>query len=106
MAILTKEEFINSLKQRIGEDTSDEAIKFIEDTTDTINDLEEKAKGDGVDWKKKYEDNDADWRKRYTERFFDPDSDKSDNPLNQSSQNNEDNKPKTFDELFTVEGGK
>lgn len=104
MAILTKEDLLNAIKNRIGEDTSDEAIKFIEDTTDTLNDFESKAKGDGTDWKQKYEENDAEWRKKYRDRFFDPDSDKEDNPLKNTQ--NEETKPKTFDDLFTQEGGK
>ena len=106
MAILTKEDLLNKIKERIGDDTSDEAISFIEDATDTINDFETKAQGDGVDWKQKYNENDAEWRKRYRDRFFDPDSTDKDNPLNQHKDENEDNSPKTFDELFTNEGGK
>jgi len=70
MAILNKETFMNKIKEKLGDDKSNEAISFLEDITDTYNDLEKKAKGDGEDWKKKYEDNDAEWRKKYTERFF------------------------------------
>ena len=60
---------LSKIKERIGEDTSDEALRFIEDVTDTIDDYESKTK-DNTDWKKKYEDNDAEWRKKYKDRFF------------------------------------
>ena len=43
---------------------------MLEDLTDTYNDLETRANGDGVDWKKKYEENNSAWQKRYRQRFF------------------------------------
>lgn len=64
---LTKEELLNSIKDKFNEDTSDETLKFIEDVTDTINSYEDNSK---EDWKAKYEQNDAEWRQRYKERFF------------------------------------
>ena len=36
MAILTKEQLMESIKNRVGEDTSDEALAFIENVNDTI----------------------------------------------------------------------
>lgn len=69
MAVLKKDELLKMLKERIGEDTSDEAIKLIEDFSDTIEDYETKTK-DSTDWEKKYKDNDESWRKKYKERFF------------------------------------
>lgn len=70
MAIKTRDELLESIKARVGENTDDETIAFLEDVTDTLTDYEEKAKGDGVDWKNKYEENDKMWRQKYTERFF------------------------------------
>ena len=70
MAILKKEEFFERLSKRIGEDTSDEGLKDMEDFTDTYNALSSKAEGDAAEWKRKYEDNDAMWKKRYKARFF------------------------------------
>ena len=66
--VLTKEEFLTKIKERIGENPTDEDISFVEDMTDTIDSLSQ-----GDDWKKKFEENDAMWRKKYTERFFTPD---------------------------------
>lgn len=74
MAVLSKDEYFTRLQERIGDDTSDEAISFIEDMSDTYNDWENRATGDGVDWKKKYEENDAAWKAKYRHRFFTGDS--------------------------------
>lgn len=67
--VKTKDEILVSIKERLKDDTSDEALSFIEDVTDTINDLEHKAQ-DETDWKSKYEENDKEWREKYKERFF------------------------------------
>ena len=70
MAILNRDEFFNRLHGRLGDDTSDESISFLEDMTDTYNSLENRANGDGEDWKRKYEELDESWKKRYRHRFF------------------------------------
>ena len=70
MAILKKEDFFERLSKRIGDDTSDEGLKDMEDFTDTYNALSPKAEGDAAEWKRKYEENDAMWKKRYKARFF------------------------------------
>lgn len=98
MAVKTREEILAELKTRVGEQTDDESIAFLEDVTDTLSDLETKAKGDGTDWKAKYEENDAEWRKKYTERFY------SSDPIPDPEPPKPDDtpKPKTFAELFTT----
>lgn len=96
MAVKTREEILTELRVRIGEQTDDETITFLEDVTDTLSDLETKAKGDGTDWKTKYEENDAEWRKKYTERFY------SSEPDIEEPKPDEPQKPKTFAELFTT----
>lgn len=70
MSVLEREKFFEAVQNRIGEDTSDEAIAFIEDMTDTYNDLEARAAGDGVDWKQRYDELDENWKKKYAHRFF------------------------------------
>lgn len=98
MAVKTREEILEEVKARVGEQTDDETIAFIEDISDTLSDLEIKAQGDGTDWKTKYEENDAEWRRKYTERFY------SSNPEDTPQQPKPDDtsKPKTFAELFTT----
>lgn len=98
MAVRTREEIISSVRARVGEQTDDETIAFIEDISDTLTDLETRAKGDGTDWKAKYEENDAEWRKKYTERFYS--SSPEDNPPLPNPDGTP--KPKTFAELFTT----
>lgn len=70
MAILKREDFFNRLENQIHNDSSDEAISFLEDMQDTYNDLERRANGDGVDWEQKYKELDESWRARYRHRFF------------------------------------
>ena len=90
MAIKTIEELMGAVRARVGEDTSDEAIAFVEDVSDTLNSL-----SNAEDWKKKYEDNDAEWRKRYQDRFFNPDKPNDPEPAPDPEPNK-----LTFDELF------
>ena len=68
MAVRTRDEIIELVKTRIGEDTSDEALGFLEDISDTLSDYDTRITESG-DWKVKYEENDAEWRKRYKDRF-------------------------------------
>ena len=96
MAVRTREEILESVRARVGEQTDDETIAFIEDISDTLTDLETKAKGDGTDWKARYEENDAEWRKKYTERFY------SSEPEPEPPKPDDTQKPKTFAELFTT----
>lgn len=69
MAVKSKEDILGIIKEKFKDDTSDSTLGFIEDVTDTINDLEGKAQGE-TDWKAKYEENDKQWREKYKERFF------------------------------------
>ena len=105
MAVLTREDFLKRIQGRIGEDTSDEAIQFIEDMTDTFDDLVGKS-NDKEDWKSKYEENDKAWKKKYTERFF---SGESTSPLDvkqeQSEDVKDDGEETTFEDLFTEREG-
>lgn len=70
MAILNREDFFSRLESQIHNDTSDDAISFLEDMQDTYNDLERRANGDGVDWEKRYHELDDSWKARYRHRFF------------------------------------
>lgn len=66
MAVISKEDLLKRISERIGDDNSDEALSLLEDVSDTITDFE---KRDSEDWKAKYEENDEKWRKKYRERF-------------------------------------
>ena len=97
MAVKTREEILESFKTRLGENPDDESISFLEDVTDTLDDFEKRANGDGTDWKSKYEENDANWRKKYTERFFSDEPEPNPKPEPKPEPNNT---PRTFSDLF------
>ena len=99
--IKTKEEIINAIKGKIGEDTSDETLALLEDISDTLNDYDNKTK-DTEDWKAKYEENDKEWRQRYRDRFFNKDDGEGkDEEFDDLGENLDDNKPHTFEDLFS-----
>lgn len=97
MAVKTREEILESFKTRLGENPDDDSISFLEDFTDTLDDFEKRAKGDGTDWKSKYEENDANWRKKYTERFFSAEPEPEPKP---EPKPEPDDTPRTFSDLF------
>lgn len=100
MAILSKDEILAKLKQQIGEDTSDSAIQFIEDVSDTYTDLETRSK-DSTDWEKKYKENDDAWRKKYKERFFNAPASEEKQPDDDFIDDDElKNKRMSYDDLF------
>lgn len=107
MAILKREDFINKLKARIGDDTSDDSLQFIEDMTDTYDDLSKnKGTGDTTDWKSMYEENDKMWRQKYRDRFFAPSNTDTDpiNPATEDTKSEEEIKAEqiTVNDLFTA----
>lgn len=101
MAVRTREELMDIIRNRVGEDNSDETISFLEDVTDTLDDLESKSVGDSTDWKSKFEENDASWRKKYTERFFN--NSNEDDEIEDVKDVEIEETPKTFDDLFKEE---
>lgn len=70
MAVLTRDDYFTRLQTMLGSDTSDDAISFLEDMTDTYNEMEQRANGDGVDWEQRYHDLDNSWKEKYRHRFF------------------------------------
>ena len=67
--IKSKDEILEAISRRMGDDRSDEDIALLEDITDTFDDFDVRTK-DSTEWKKKYEENDKEWRQKYTDRFF------------------------------------
>lgn len=95
MAVRTRDEILSAIRDRLGDDMSDEAIALVEDVTDTIADMENRANADGVNWRELYEQNDREWRAKYRDRFFGKTEDENDN-----KPNNKPNKPMSYEELF------
>lgn len=101
MAVRTKEELLELVKTRIGEDNSDEALAFIEDITDTLADFEGKA---STDWEEKYNSLDNEWRERYKARFFSAPVDvKEDDFVDDVNDVEDETKDLTFEALFDEE---
>ena len=111
---LTREEYMTSIASIIGDRTDDEALKFVEDMTDTfdgivntdneatINTLNETIK----ELTEKNKTIDEEWRKKYLARFYGG-SDEEMNPSNQNVIEDEtmlDGKEDiTIDDLFKEE---
>lgn len=104
MSVLNKEDFFSKIKARIGDDSSDDALSFIEDMTDTFNDLESRT-NDSENWKQKYDDLDKTWREKYRARFFDAGTTPEDVKKDQEDDVLDDAEEKDFDDLFTEREG-
>ena len=68
MSVLNREQFFESVKSIISGNNSEDSTKFLEDMTDTYNDIINRTQND--DWKKKYKELDKIWTERYKNRFF------------------------------------
>ena len=110
--VLSKKELMDKIKERIGDDTSDEALKFIEDFNDTYNDLEKKLnpnKKTDEEWQSELEAKDKEWREKYKARFFEggtDDEEKNDEMLNPTTKKSTPEETITVDDLFNENGGK
>lgn len=98
MAVLEKEAFMNLIKAKIGDSTSDEDLKFLEDVTDTYNDLEQKSTNE---WEEKYNNLDKEWREKYKARFFQTDNEDENNINNNNEDENKDDVQ--IEDLFKTE---
>jgi hypothetical protein len=110
MAIVSKDELLKQVKELLKENTSDEAIKFMEDVNDTmdsfgdtnkVSELEKKV----TELEEKVKTTDKEWRDRYTERFYSGTDDKKviDDPSISTPTESDisENTKKTFDDLFS-----
>lgn len=103
MAVKTKEEILNSLKEKFGDDNSDGTLSLLEDVSDTYDDMSSQIEKSG-EWKEKYEQNDKEWREKYKERFFSKPAEDDDSLLDPPIDTiTEPKKTMTFDDLFKNE---
>lgn len=101
MSILNKDAFMERIKGIVGENNDDATLSFIEDMTDTFNNMESLSR-ENANWKQKYDENDAKWRETYRNRFF---GQKTSEDFEDETDDNEGAKKKTkkttFEDLFT-----
>ena len=98
--VLKKDEVLKKVSDILGDRNDDEAIGFIEDLSDTIEDYDKKL---GEDWKTKYEENDKAWREKYKARFFDATPDEHTDEVAEQIGEQVEEKELTFDALFKEE---
>ena len=108
MAVRTREELISLVNDIVGENADDKVISLLEDITDTYNDFDTRTNNnDTEDWKQIYEDNDKQWREKYKARFLSNDTVHNVPPnidnAGADSDDESDEAPTTFEELFTTE---
>ena len=97
--VKTKEEIMESIKNKFADDTSDETLAFIEDVSDTFDSMK-----DSENWKEKYEENDRTWREKYKNRFFNPATKEDDEFIKEFEEEREEEfKPKKYSDLFVME---
>lgn len=70
---MTLEEFIEIVHDFIGDDTSERALKFVDDVTNGFNSAVSSSSSDNEDWHTKYDELNESWRKKYLHRFFNGD---------------------------------
>ena len=91
MAVLTSEEFLQMIKERVGDSTSDEDISFIENASDTINSMSQHEEEIS---RLKMENEDL--RKKYRDRFFNQTPDEEEKEEQEQEQ-----EKLTFESLFS-----
>lgn len=111
--VLTKEELMNKIKERIGDDKSDETISFLEDITDTYDDLNKKLepnKKTDEEWQSELDAKDKEWREKYTARFFEApafdDNKGGDKLVNPTVKEKTPEETITVNDLFSEKGDK
>lgn len=110
MAIKSREDLMSALQQIIGDRTDDEAIQFVADVSDTINDyetrvdinLDEELKKKDDEIAQKVKEKDEEWRIKYRNTFFN--GGKLENNKEDEDEDEDDVEPTSFEELFKEEG--
>lgn len=69
MAIKTRAEINDMLKERFGD--SDTDLQMLGDFMETLDDMESQRSAENKTWEERYNNLDKEWRTKYKERFFD-----------------------------------
>lgn len=103
MAVLNRDDFMSRINEMVGDDNSDAALSFIEDMTDTFDDLSSSSNTD--EWEKKYNELDTMWREKYKARFMSSGTDPQTVIDEQKEDIKDDGSETTFDDLFAEREG-
>lgn len=95
MAVRTRDEIMAQLQTFIGEDTSDEALSFVQDVSDTLGNDNSAERITELETQLRTQDDE--WRKKYRDAFFTGKPDES-----FKDDDEEDNTPRRFEDLFTT----
>lgn len=90
MAVLSREQYLSTIQQLVGDNTDDNVLNAVSDLSDTYEHF-----NSGVDWEQRYKDNDNAWRKKYRDRFFSGAAQADDVPPPVDTK-----RPLRFEELF------
>lgn len=74
---MTKDDYKERFASFFGESPDDNALSFMEDLTDTLEELYNNSGNNNAKYtEEQYKELDAKWRKKYTERFYSNTKDK------------------------------
>lgn len=98
--ILKREQFMSAIGEYVGDDNSEQALQFIENVTDTFNDLEKRAvNGEDFVPKAELQKVNDEWAKKYKERFLQGTPQIIDSQTG-NEPDDESEKPLLFENLF------
>ena len=97
--VISKDEVLKKVSDILGDRNDDDAISFVEDLSDTLDDYDTKL---SEDWKTKYEENDKAWRDKYKARFFEALPEEHNDDVSDQLEVQTEEKM-TFEDLFTEE---
>ena len=103
MAVLSSDDFMARINERVGDDNSDAALSFIAVMTDTFDDLSSSNNADA--WEKKYNELETMWREKNKDRFMTPGTDPQTVIDEQEEDIKDDGTETTFDDLFAEREG-
>lgn len=103
MAVLSRDDFMARINERVGDDNSDDALSFIEDMTDTFDNLSSNSNTD--EWENKYNELDTMWREKYKARFMSSGTDPQNVIDDQEEDIIDDGTKTTFNDLFKEREG-
>lgn len=96
MAVKTREELMRSLRERLGDDTSDETLALLEDIDDTLGDTTQVE-----ELRRQLTETDRTWREKYRNRFFSGGETKDDDPTPEDDEPQQ--KTYSYENLFKEE---